>query len=186
MTIATTPVKKAVRKTPAAKSATVKKAVIAEVSEAEVVHTAPVAVEPKILASKLKAIDKDRYVFSTGRRKTAIANIRLFSGKGDVVVNKRPLSTYFNSPLLQDIAVRPFVLLGLSQDFYFTAHVSGGGIKAQAEALRHGLSHALSSTSEDIRKVLKKSGFITRDDRKKERKKPGLKRARRSPQWAKR
>ena len=81
---------------------------------------------------------------------------------------------------------KPFEVTGLVGKYHFTGHVNGGGPHAQATAVRHGISQALGKLSEEVRKVLKKNGFLTRDDRKKERKKPGLKRARRSPQWAKR
>ncbi len=130
--------------------------------------------------------EKGRYIFATGRRKTAIANVRLFEGKGDMVVNKKPLKQYFAYSFHYDEISRPFEVTGLGGKHYFTAHVNGGGPHAQATALRHGISIALGKTSEDVRKVLKKNGFLTRDDRKKERKKPGLKRARRAGQWAKR
>lgn len=148
-------------------------------------HVAPVAPEHKPVKAKAEGA-KGRYVFATGRRKTAIANVRLFSGAGEIVINKKPLDQYFTHVIYRDIVNEPFKLTGLANDFYFTAHVSGGGIMSQAGALRHGLAHALALAKDDIRKILKKNSLLTRDDRKKERKKPGLKRARRSPQWAKR
>ncbi len=129
---------------------------------------------------------KGKYIFATGRRKTAIANVRLFSGKNDSVVNKKPLEKYFSYSYYLESINRPFDLTGLGKDYHFVAHVSGGGPNAQAEAVRHGIALALSTISEEVRKVLKKNGLLTRDDRRKERKKPGLKRARRSPQWSKR
>jgi small subunit ribosomal protein S9 len=127
-----------------------------------------------------------RYVFATGRRKTAIANVRLFSGSGNSVINQKPLEQYFSHSIHRDVLMQPLQLTGLANDFYFMANVRGGGINAQSAAVRHGLAQALGGLNEEIRKVLKKNGLLTRDDRKKERKKPGLKRARRSPQWAKR
>jgi len=129
---------------------------------------------------------KGRYIFATGRRKTAIANIRLFEGKGDTVLNKLPIEKYFTYSFFMEEIGKPFEVTGLVGKYYFTGHVNGGGPHAQATAVRHGISQALGKLSEEVRKVLKKNGFLTRDDRKKERKKPGLKRARRSPQWAKR
>ena len=131
-------------------------------------------------------IDGGKYVFATGRRKTAIANVRLFAGSGDIVVNKKGFETYFSHASLRDNALRPLALTGLLGDFYFTAHVNGGGVNAQAEAVRHGIAQALASMNDDIRSILKKNGFLTRDSREKERKKPGLRGARRAPQWAKR
>jgi small subunit ribosomal protein S9 len=131
-------------------------------------------------------ISGGRYVFATGRRKTAIANIRLFSGQGKSTINKKALDQYFGHTIYREELMKPLELTGLANDFYFTAHVNGGGIHAQSQAVRHGLAQALASFNDEIKKVLKKNTFLTRDDRKKERKKPGLKRARRSPQWAKR
>ena len=175
-------------KAPAGKSAaarkprttTAKKTVaVAAEKEAVIEQAAPVIVEKKTLG-------KGKYVFATGRRKTAIANVRMFEGKGESVVNKLPLEKYFSYEFFQEEIKRPFEAAGLLNNYHFIAHVNGGGHHAQAQALRHGISIALGQLSEEVRKVLKKNDFLTRDDRKKERKKPGLKRARRSPQWAKR
>ena len=129
---------------------------------------------------------KGRYVYATGRRKTAVANVRLFAGSEDSKVNKKNLSDYFGTTNMQDTAVRPLALTGLMGDFYFLASVNGGGSNAQTEAIRHGIAQALASMNDEMKTVLKKNGFLTRDDRKKERKKPGLRGARRAPQWAKR
>jgi small subunit ribosomal protein S9 len=148
--------------------------------------TGPVAVESVELAMGKPTITGGRYVFATGRRKTAIANVRLFSGKGESLINKKPVEQYFSHVIYRDEFMRPLELTGLATDFYFVAHINGGGIHAQSQALRHGLAQALASFNDEIKKVLKKNSFLTRDDRKKERKKPGLKGARRSPQWAKR
>jgi small subunit ribosomal protein S9 len=133
-----------------------------------------------------KAPDAGRYIFATGRRKTSVANIRLFTGEGQSMVNKKPFDKYFSYSYYQDEINQAFQLTGLSGQYYFVCHVNGGGPHSQAGAVRHGISIALGKLSEEVRKVLKKNGLLTRDDRKKERKKPGLKRARRSPQWAKR
>lgn len=151
--------------------------------ESAVVSHAPAHKEA---AHKAPAGEKGRYIFATGRRKTAIANVRLFTGKHESIVNKMPVAKYFNYEFYMQSINRPFDLTGLGKDYHFTAHVSGGGPNAQAEAVRHGISIALGTISEEVRKVLKKNGLLTRDDRRKERKKPGLKRARRSPQWSKR
>jgi small subunit ribosomal protein S9 len=140
---------------------------------------------PAVISVK-PTLPKDRYQFATGRRKTAIANVRMFSGKGDNLVNKKPFTKYFANPLHQNQAMRPLEITGLAADFYFTSSINGGGINAQSQALRHGLAQALAALNDDLRKVLKKNSYLTRDDRKKERKKPGLRGARRSPQWAKR
>jgi len=149
------------------------------------IHKENVA-EPAVKAEEKHLLSKHRYIFATGRRKTAVANVRLFNGKGEIAINKKPLKEYFRFGFYQDEITRPFELTGLVGHYHFTASINGGGLHAQATALRHGISLALSQVSPEVRKVLKKNGFLTRDDRKKERKKPGLKRARRAPQWAKR
>jgi len=147
---------------------------------------AEMILEAKEAKAEKAHTDKVRYVFATGRRKTAIANVRLFPGKGENIVNKKPLDKYFGYQFHQEEIIKPFSLTGLEKSFYFTAHILGGGAHSQAGALRHGIATALGKASPEHRKILKKNGLLTRDDRKKERKKPGLKRARRSPQWAKR
>jgi small subunit ribosomal protein S9 len=129
---------------------------------------------------------KGKYVYATGRRKTAVANVRLFAGSEDNMVNKKKIEVYFGQSALSNKAVHPLALAGLSGDFHIIASVNGGGSNAQSEAVRHGVAQALASMGDDMKIVLKKNGFLTRDDRKKERKKPGLRRARRAPQWAKR
>lgn len=129
---------------------------------------------------------KGKYIFATGRRKTSIANVRLFEGKGDMVINNKPLKDYFNYGHYHLKINQPFSVTGLEGKYYAVCNTNGGGAHSQVEAVRHGISLALATVAPEIRKVLKKNGFLTRDDRKKERKKPGKKRARRSPQWAKR
>lgn len=137
-------------------------------------------------ADKPGAKFEGKYIFATGRRKTAVANVRLYPGKGQAVINKKPLEKYFQYSYYQEEINKPFQLTGLEGQYSVVGHLNGGGPHSQAQALQHGISIALGKISEDVRKVLKKNGLLTRDDRKKERKKPGLKRARRSPQWAKR
>ena len=153
---------------------------------AEVSPIAEAAMETPAITFEKPTIAKGRYVFATGRRKTAVANVRLFAGSEDNVVNKKKLEVFFSQPGMSSKALHPLALTGLLGDFYFTAHVNGGGSNAQSEAVRHGIAQALAFMNEDMRVVLKKNGFLTRDDRKKERKKPGLRGARRAPQWAKR
>ena len=147
-----------------------------------VAEVKPVAVD----VSAHKAPASGRYIFATGRRKTSVANVRLFTGAGESLVNKKPFEKYFSYSYYQNEINQAFSLTGLSGQYYFVCHVNGGGPHSQAGAVRHGIAVALSKLSEEVRKVLKKNGLLTRDDRKKERKKPGFKRARRSPQWAKR
>lgn len=166
-----------------------KKEVSATVRHPRKKDTATVAVPDTVVEQVLvtkPSIEKGRYVAATGRRKTAVANVRLFSGQQGSVVNRQPLERYFSYPFYLGEVNQPLEATGLKGDFYFSATVTGGGPHAQAQALRHGVASALAGLSEEVRKVLKKNGYLTRDDRKKERKKPGLKRARRSPQWAKR
>jgi small subunit ribosomal protein S9 len=143
-----------------------------------------VAHEPKVVLTAPSLNGK--YVFATGRRKTAIANVRLFEGEGKSLVNKKPFKEFFGYNFHFEEVSKAFDLTGTGGKYYFSAHINGGGPHAQATALRLGIAGALGKISEEMRKVLKKNGLLTRDDRKKERKKPGLKRARRSPQWAKR
>ena len=123
-----------------------------------------------------------------GRRKSAIARVFVNLKTADklaIVVNDREFKDYFNYFKWQDIIVSPLKLVGqLQADIH--VRVSGGGIKAQAEAIRLAIARALLASNSELRATLKKAGFLTRDDRIKERKKPGLKRARRAPQWSKR
>jgi len=137
--------------------------------------------------SEKKESKKAEYIYATGRRKTAVAKVRLYKkGKGDIKVNDRGYKEYFPTAELQYIVRQPVILVGQTSDFDITVKVSGGGIKGQAEAVRHGIARALEKSNEKLRANLKKAGFLRRDPRMKERKKPGLKRARRAPQWQKR
>jgi len=127
------------------------------------------------------------YHYAAGKRKTSIARVRLYTGgKGDVVVNEKPMDKYFTLLTSRGIVLSPLKLTGLNKKFDISAKITGGGINSQAEALRHGISRALLEFDADLRGTLKKAGFLTRDARIKERKKPGLKRARRAPQFSKR
>ena len=122
-----------------------------------------------------------------GRRKSAVAVVKIFKEKeGYFLVNEKPLEQYFPLFELQKTAKAPLELLGLENKFKVLVKVNGGGLVAQSEAIRLGLARALVSFKEEFRKKLKKAGFLRRDPRVKERKKPGLKRARRAPQWQKR
>ena len=128
----------------------------------------------------------DRYFEAVGRRKTAIARVRLFTKPGDFTVNDKHYSTYFMTPSLQKVAEDALQKMKLSGRFRVSAKTKGGGLNAQAEAVRHGLARCLTKFNPDFRKRLKRAGFLMRDPRAKERKKFGLKKARRAPQWAKR
>jgi len=134
-------------------------------------------------------IKKGKYVEAVGRRKTAIARVRIFKADGaeagQITVNDKPLEKYFTLGNHQRTAKSPFERMGLGA-LKTSIKVSGGGISAQAEAVRHGVSRALVKMDGEFRKKLKQFGFLTRDPRMVERKKYGLKKARRAPQWSKR
>lgn len=126
-----------------------------------------------------------KYIETIGRRKTAAARVRITpASKQTVTVNEKSYTDYFPTLELQKIVVNPFD--ELEQAFMVTALVKGGGVSAQAEAVRHGIARALTEYDKELRGSLKKKGYLKRDPRKKERKKPGLKKARKSPQWSKR
>ncbi len=126
------------------------------------------------------------YFYSVGKRKTAIARIRLFQdGKGDVSVNELPLKKYLSGLQIEN-AVAPLALTGHKGQFDVEAVVVGGGKSAQSDAIRHGITRALLLFNPELRHQLKQAGFLRRDSRIKERKKPGLHKARRAPQFSKR
>ena len=122
----------------------------------------------------------------TGRRKKSVARVRLVPGNGKVVINNRDIENFFGLETLRMIVNQPLVLTGTKDKFDVLVNVHGGGFTGQAGAIRHGISRALLQADADYRPVLKKAGFVTRDPRMKERKKYGLKKARRAPQFSKR
>ena len=124
--------------------------------------------------------------FGTGRRKKSIARVRLVPGEGKVTINNRDIQTYFGLETLRMIVNKPLVLTSTKETFDVLVNVNGGGFTGQAGAIRHGISRALLKADESLRPELKKAGFLTRDPRMKERKKYGLKKARRAPQFSKR
>ena len=126
------------------------------------------------------------YFYGTGRRKDSVARVRVYQGTGKVTINDRDIDNYFGLETLKLIVRSPLVLLGLEGKYDVVVRVSGGGVSGQAGAICHGLSRALLQQSDENRAVLKKAGFLTRDPRMKERKKYGLKAARRAPQFSKR
>ena len=129
----------------------------------------------------------ERYIETVGRRKTAIARARLTPGPRTIVsVNNMEPSQYFATPALREAALEPFLKVSLPTQFAVTITVSGGGIAGQAIAVRHAISRALIDFDISLRGVLKKEGFLKRDPRAKERKKPGLVKARKRKQWSKR
>ena len=126
------------------------------------------------------------YFYGTGRRKSSVARVRLYAGKGAITINGRDIDDYFGLETLKLIVRQPLNLTGTTEKFDIVCRVSGGGVTGQAGAIRHGLSRALLQYDEELRGALKKAGFLTRDPRMKERKKYGLKAARRAPQFSKR
>jgi len=127
-----------------------------------------------------------RYLYANGKRKTAVARVRMFDkGEGNIIVNEKPIKEYFSGVYIANV-LSPLTLTDNKKRFDITILVKGGGYSSQADACRHAISKALVELDAEYRLSLKQAGFITRDSRVKERKKPGLKRARRAPQWAKR
>ena len=126
------------------------------------------------------------YCYGTGRRKTSVARVRLVQGQGKIIVNKKELNDYFGRKTLELIIKQPLVLTGIVDQYDVIADVKGGGPSGQAGAIRHGISRALLEVNSDYRQSLKKAGLLTRDPREKERRKYGLKKARKASQFSKR
>ena len=134
-----------------------------------------------------KTVKPTRYFEGVGRRKSAVARVRLFTqGEKDILVNKKPYKDYFSILEYQQTVIASLEKMKSLGRFSVSVKVKGGGLHAQAEAIRHGAARALLKFNPDFRKKLRKAGFLTRDPRARERKKFGLKRARRAPQWRKR
>ena len=129
---------------------------------------------------------KSARFYGTGRRKKSIARVYLMPGKGEITINKRPIDEYFGLETLKVIVRQPMAATDTVDKYDVLVNVHGGGYTGQAGAIRHGISRALLQVDADYRPVLKKAGFLTRDPRMKERKKYGLKKARRAPQFSKR
>ena len=129
---------------------------------------------------------KQQYFYGTGRRKSSVARVRVYPGSGNITINGRDIDDYFGLDTLKLIVRQPLALTETAEQFDVVCTVAGGGVTGQAGAIRHGLSRALLVFNPELRPVLKKAGFLTRDPRMKERKKYGLKAARRAPQFSKR
>jgi small subunit ribosomal protein S9 len=178
------------------KKATVKKVAIKKEAAPKAVKKAPVkkapvaesVVAPVAEHKAAKEEKAERYVYAVGRRKTAVAQVRLYpSGKEEVViVNKKPIREYFGTAALETVALSPLKLTGLETAFRVSVVVRGGGLHGQTGAIKLGIARCLILHDPLLRAVLKAQGMLTRDARAVERKKPGLKKARRAPQWAKR
>lgn len=126
------------------------------------------------------------YFYGTGRRKHSVSRVRLYPGTGAITINGRSIDDYFGLETLKLIVRQPLNLTGTIGKFDIICTVAGGGVSGQAGAIRHGISRALLQNGDEMRPILKKAGFLTRDPRMKERKKYGLKAARRAPQFSKR
>ena len=126
------------------------------------------------------------YFYGTGRRKSSVARVRLYKGTGKITVNDRDIDDYFGLETLKLIVRQPLTLTDNLEKFDVVCRVAGGGVSGQAGAVRHGIARALLQVSDELRPTLKKAGLLTRDPRMKERKKYGLKGARRAPQFSKR
>ena len=130
---------------------------------------------------------KNPYMYGTGRRKSSVARVRVYpNGSGNITINGRDIDDYFGLDTLKMVVRQPLEATGNTGKMDIVATVTGGGVSGQAGALRHGISRALLLVNPDFRPILKKAGFLTRDPRMKERKKYGLKAARRAPQFSKR
>ncbi len=130
---------------------------------------------------------EQRYFYGLGKRKTARAKVRLYlAGSGKITINGKDMSEYVTVHEFREVITSPLNITNLAKKFDVTVLSSGGGVRGQSDAIRHGISRALVEFDINLRPTLKKEGFLTRDSRKKERKKPGLKGARRAPQFSKR
>ena len=129
---------------------------------------------------------KSNAIIATGRRKSSVARVRIVPGKGNITVNKREIREYLQSDILLLVARRPLELVGAGDKYDITVNVVGGGVAGQAGAICHGIARALVLANETYKKELKSEGLLTRDPRMKERKKYGLKKARKAPQFSKR
>lgn len=179
-------------KTP--KKASPKKETKKEVEKTTEVKKKPTKKEPvkitkttKKKSEDIKIDAKEKFYQAVGRRKTSTSTVRLYEKKGGgVIINNKKLEDYFNTIELQKKIKDPLAAIGLLDKFFVSAKVRGGGLKSQADAVRHGIGRAIVEFDIKLRKQVKASGHLTRDSRMRERKKPGLKRARRAPQWRKR
>ncbi len=169
------PAKAAAPRAPRAAKAPAKKAVKAA-------HAETAAAEAKAPAAALSG----NFHKALGRRKEATARVRLMPGSGKITVNGRPFENFFTVEWHRQAIMAPLVAVGENGNVDISVKVEGGGVAGQADAVRHGVARALLMVNPDYRKTLRRAGHLTRDPRAKERKKPGLKRARKRPQWAKR
>ena len=133
-----------------------------------------------------KANTERNFIYATGKRKSAVARVRITPGTGKVTINKKELNEFYSLETLKAVVMRPFTVANMIEKYDVIATVKGGGFSAQAGAVAHGISKALASIDLDTRTSLKRAGLLTRDSRVKERRKYGLKKARKAPQFSKR
>jgi small subunit ribosomal protein S9 len=138
------------------------------------------------VTTSVKQDKKKKYFYASGSRKRARARIRLYKGKGNIIINNKKAEEYLTNNLLDKVIKEPLLLTNTKDKFDISVKVTGGGKCGQAEAMRHGISRALVVYDQELKPTLKKAGYLTRDPREKERKKYGLKRARKAPQYRKR
>ncbi|BAS31552.1 30S ribosomal protein S9 [Dehalococcoides mccartyi] len=131
-------------------------------------------------------VEKNTYFIGVGRRKTAVATVKLMSGNGVIVIDGKPIEERFTRIQERNVILNPMIVTDTMGKFNAVIKVLGGGVTGQSGAIAHGIARALEKTDEKLRAALKSNGLLTRDDRTKERKKPGLKRARKAPQYTKR
>ena len=131
-------------------------------------------------------MDKQSYFYGTGRRKTAVARVKLTTGNGAIIVDGMPMEERFPSLEHQRVIIQPFMATESNGKYNAVVKVAGGGVTGQSDAIAHGISRALVRADERFKPILRQNGLLTRDARAKERKKPGLKRARKAPQYTKR
>jgi small subunit ribosomal protein S9 len=185
-----TTISKTTDKKPSVKKPVIKKDKV--VLEKEVKAKTSKVVKPStkevadVVVAKNKTIS-GKYIEAVGRRKTAVAQVRMYEkGQGNFTINGFSSLEYFKREENSSVALQPLKLVSKLKDFDFSILVKGGGVLGQIDAIRHGIARALVKYDPEFRAILKVSGYITRDPRKKERKKPGLKKARKAPQWSKR
>ena len=133
-----------------------------------------------------KKENTNKYIYATGKRKSAIARVRITPGTGKIVINEKPLDEFYSLDALKAVVTSPFSVANKMEKFDVIATVKGGGFSAQAGAVAHGIAKALATTDGDVKTAVKRAGLLTRDSRVKERKKYGLKKARKAPQFSKR
>lgn len=133
-----------------------------------------------------KKENTSKYIYATGKRKSAVARVRITPGTGKITINEKPLDEFYSLETLKAVVTRPFAVANTMEKYDVIATVNGGGFSAQAGAVAHGIAKALATTDGDVRTSVKRAGLLTRDSRVKERKKYGLKKARKAPQFSKR